>query len=205
MKPAQVGKVALLTTRHPERDTERERIVFGVYKIEDVSRGNSGEIWIEGIVDHAIRLSESAAFALPYWRFKRKEEGARPAWGSGLFRYLSDQEVTNFLHALSPHLRSAQDRTVFEDLLECCGNLEPELAAEEPNGEVPASALKHKYGPGGEGERHRALKQFIADHPVKVSRFRGRFISTVYVGLGCHTPSVGGEQDFRPLNVNGHR
>ena len=40
---------------------------------------------------------------------------------------------------------------------------------------------------------------------VKVSRFRGRFISAVYVGLGCNTPSVGGEQDFRPLNVNGHR
>ena len=40
---------------------------------------------------------------------------------------------------------------------------------------------------------------------VKVSRLRGRFISAVYVGLGCHTPSVVGEQDFLPLNVNGHR
>ena len=36
MKHAQVGKVVLLTTRHPDRDTEEERIVFGVYKIEDV-------------------------------------------------------------------------------------------------------------------------------------------------------------------------
>ena len=34
---------------------------------------------------------------------------------------------------------------------------------------------------------------------------RGRFISAVYVGLGCNTPSVVGEQDFHPLNVNGHR
>ena len=40
---------------------------------------------------------------------------------------------------------------------------------------------------------------------MKVSRLRGRFISAVYVGLGCNTPSVGGEQDFLPLNVNGHR
>ena len=40
---------------------------------------------------------------------------------------------------------------------------------------------------------------------MKVSRFRGRFISAVYVGLGCNTPSVVGEQDFLPLNVNGHR
>ena len=40
---------------------------------------------------------------------------------------------------------------------------------------------------------------------LKVSRFRGRFISAVYVGIGCNTPSVVGEQDFLPLNVNGHR
>ena len=40
---------------------------------------------------------------------------------------------------------------------------------------------------------------------MKVSRLRGRFISAVYVGLDCNTPSVVGEQDFHPLNVNGHR
>lgn len=174
MKYAQVGKVAILTTRHPDRDTERERIVFGVYKIEDVNAGDSGEIWIKGSTEYAIRLSESAAFALPYWRYKRLKEGTPPTWGSGLFRYLSDQEVTNFLHALSPHLRSAQDRTVLEDLMECCGSLEPEPAAAETNGEVLKSALKHKYGPGGEGERHRVLKQFIADHPERLGLGRGR-------------------------------
>ena len=40
---------------------------------------------------------------------------------------------------------------------------------------------------------------------LKVSRFRGRFISAVYVGLGFNTASVGEEQDFRLPNVNGHR
>ena len=86
MKHAQVGKVALLSTRHPKRDSERKRIVFGVYKIEDVNQGNSGEIWIKGSTDHAIRLSESAAVALPYWKFKRMKAGVAAAWGSGLFR-----------------------------------------------------------------------------------------------------------------------
>lgn len=33
------------------------------------------------------------------------------------------------------------------------------------NTRAAEAALKQKYGPGGEGERHRALKQFIADHP----------------------------------------
>ena len=47
----------------------------------------------------------------------------------------------------------------------------------------------------------RVWKVEYYDRKVKVSRLRGRFISAVYVGLGCHTPSVVGEQDFLPLNV----
>lgn len=173
MKHAQVGKVALLTTRHPERDTEAERIVFGVYRIERVSPDGRGMVWVEGSADHAIRVSESAAFALPYWRFKRRRKGTSVAWGTGLFRYLSDQEVTDFLHALRPLLRSAQDRTVLEELLKCSGNLEPERDPEEENGEVPESVIRQKYGPGGEGERHRVLKQFVADHPERLGLGRG--------------------------------
>ncbi len=40
---------------------------------------------------------------------------------------------------------------------------------------------------------------------MRVSRFRGRFVSAVYVGPVCNTPSVRGEQDFRLSNVTGHR
>ena len=40
---------------------------------------------------------------------------------------------------------------------------------------------------------------------LRVSRFRRRFIGTVYVGPVCNTPSVDGEQDFLLPNVNGHR
>ena len=40
---------------------------------------------------------------------------------------------------------------------------------------------------------------------MRVSRFRGRFVSAGYVGPVCNTPSVRGEQDFRLSNINGHR
>lgn len=170
---AQEEKVVLLTTRHPERDSEPERIVFGVYKIVGISAEANGEIFLQGSADSAIRLSETAAFALPYWRFKTHPNGG-PAWGTGLFRYISDQEVTNFIHAMYPHLRSARDRTVLEALLECCGNLAPEPVAEEVNGEATKSALKEKYGPGGEGEPHRVLKQLIADQPERLGLGRGK-------------------------------
>ncbi|MCY4555247.1 MAG: hypothetical protein OXF79_02420 [Chloroflexi bacterium] len=174
MYHAQVGKVALLTTRHPERDTEQARIVFGVYKIERVGEDDNGDIWVEGSADHAIRLSESAAFALPYWRFKTSEDGQAPAWKTGLFRYLSDQEVSNFLHALRPLLKSSRDRTVLEELLECCGNLPAEIDDEDPDGDIAGEELKGKYGPGGEGERHRRLKEFVGQHPDVLNLGTGR-------------------------------
>lgn len=176
IKHAQVGKIALLTTRHPERDTERGRIVFGVYRIERVSRDSCGQIWLEGNANHAIRLSEADSRALPYWRFKKLAPDRKPDWRTGLFRYISDQEVANFLHALYRRLRSAEDRTVLEELMGCTGNLDPELVPDEANGEVPESDLKLKYGPGGEGKRHRVLKQFIADNPECLGLGRGKAV-----------------------------
>ena len=174
MHHAEVGKVALLTTRHPEHDTEAERIVFGVYRIEQVAHDKKGRVWVEGNANHAIRLSESAAFALRYWDFRKLAPKKNPDWRTGLFRYVSDQEVTNFLHALYPHLQSAEDRTVHEELLACCGNLNPEGVGENSNRKAAEAALRQKYGPGGEGERHRALKQFIADHPERLGLGRGK-------------------------------
>ena len=174
MRDTQEGKVALLTTRHPDHDSEEKRIVFGVFRIESVIEDDNGESSVFGSPVQAIRLSEEAALAVPFWRFKSLPASGKPDWRTGLFRYILDQEVANFLHALYPHLQSAQDRTVSEELLACCGNLDPEPGREEESGEVPESALKHKYGPGGEGEPHRALKQFIADHPERLGLGPGK-------------------------------
>ena len=174
MRDAQVGKVALLTTRHPVRDSEAKRIVFGVFRIESVIEEDNGEISVVGNPAQAIRLSEVAALAVPFWRFKHLPSSGTPDWRSGLFRYISDQEVANFLHALYPHLQSAQDRTALEDLLACCGKLDPEPVPEGEGGEALESALKHKYGPGGEGEPHRVLKQFIADYPERLGLGPGK-------------------------------
>ena len=166
MKDAHPGKVALLTTRHPQHDTEGERIVFAVYKILDVTHQEDGSMWLEGDVAHSIRLSESAAFALPYWSFKNFPTSGKPDWGSGLFRYVSDQEVANFLHSLEPLLQNAEDRLVLDNLLDCCGNLEPTVdvvhITDSGNLEIDT---RLKYGPGGEGERHRRLKEYVAQNP----------------------------------------
>ena len=166
MRHAQVGKVALLTTRLPDYDAEDKRIVFGVCRISDMEQGVEGTsvVWEP---EDAIRLPKIAALALPYWKFKEFSQ-ARPRWDTGLFRYVSDQEVTNFLHALFSRLQSPGDRAVLERLLECCGNLPPEDIPEDLDRKIKKSDLGQKYGPGGEGERHRKLKKYIRKHPEKL-------------------------------------
>ncbi len=169
MKLAREGRVALLTTRHPEHDRENQRIVFGVFEIVERSEDDNGEIWLRGEPGSAIRVPESAALALPYWRFKAYPGSGKADWGSGLFRSVSDQEVSNFLHALAPFLQNAQDRMTLESLLACCGNLTPDIGGANPDVEIPDADLKTKYGPGGEGEPHRRLKEFIAENPDRLN------------------------------------
>lgn len=166
MNDARAGKVALLTTRHPQHDTEGERIVFAVYKILDVRHREDGLLWLESDADNSIRLSESAAFALPYWSFISFPASGKPDWRTGLFRYVSDQEVANFLHALEPLLQNAEDRLILDSLLDCCGNLEPTGDVTDcTNRGISETDIRVKYGPGGEGDRHRRLKEFIAHNP----------------------------------------
>ena len=168
MTLAEKGKVALLTTRHPDYDSERQRIVFGAFKIVELSEDDDGAIWLEGEPESAIRLPEAAALALPYWRFKAYPRSGVPDWRMGLFRSVSDQEVSNFLHALHPFLQSAQDRMAVEHLLKCCRDLSRDMAKENSDVEIPGAESKTKYGPGGEGEPHRRLKKFIADNPDRL-------------------------------------
>ena len=111
-----------------------------------------------------VRLPESAALALPYWRFKAYPGSGKADWRMGLFYSVSDQEVSNFMHALAQFLQNAQDRMALEGLLVCCRNLTPDIGGANPDVELPDADLKTKHGPGGEGEPHRRLKEFIADN-----------------------------------------
>ena len=176
MLHAQAGRVALLTTRLPNYDEENERIVFGVFKISEIKTNDEGT-WVIGEPEHAIRLPKDVALILRYWKFKKLKAGD-PVWGSGLFRYISDQEVTNFLNALFPRLGSRRDRAVLEHLLECCGSLPPENTPEDLNREITKADLGKKYGPGGEGERHRSLKEYVAGHPDVLGLGKAEEVST---------------------------
>ena len=171
---ARKGKVALLTTRHPDHDSERQRIVFGAFKIVEIAKDDGGIMLIKGKPASAILLPEAAMRSLPFWRFKTYPRNGKPTWGSRLFRYLSDQEVANFLHALRPSLHQSNDRKKLEQLLKCCIEMQRDSAQENADVEVTSANSRPKFGSGGEGERHRELKEFIGDNPDRLGLGPGK-------------------------------
>lgn len=159
MRGAREGKVALLTTRLPTADREDQRVVFGLYKIAEIREDEQQGIAVVGDPEWAVRLPREAAPR--YWRFK----AGSPDWRTGLFRFVSDQEVCDLLHATKPLLRSPRDRLVVEHLLNVCGSLPSTSRLNVFQPEIQEVELRLKYGPGGEGDRHRRLKEYLHKHP----------------------------------------
>ena len=83
----------------------------------------------------------------------------------GLFWYMADPEACDLLHAVILRLRSPRERNVIEHLIECCGGSAPRRRLPVLDVADERHELGMKYGPGGEGELHRRLKECVHAHP----------------------------------------
>ncbi len=154
------GRIVLLTTRLPDEDSEAQRIVFGVTRIDGLEPNDDGGTDVTTSRDLRVLVPSDIARRLPYWRFK---EGA-PDWRTGLFRYLSDEEIGNYLRALFVHVHDAERRKIAV-LLESVGERPPAVTEPLFEKELARIPLARKYGPGGEGPEHRKLKKYIVANP----------------------------------------
>jgi hypothetical protein len=86
----QPGKLAFFTSRNQDM-IEAERIIIGCYEIA----GAEFDTDFEGIVAAPQKGTEirinNFQYAPRFWDFHR--QNGPPRWGTGLFRYLSDQEA----------------------------------------------------------------------------------------------------------------
>ncbi|MFE8599806.1 hypothetical protein [Archangium violaceum] len=165
-KPRNVerGDLALLTTRRPDSD-ESSRLIIGVMRIQGLEE-HGDSYWLMGDPRNSLRVPEDAL--LPYWRFRKGIQ----IWGTHLYRYVEDEEVTTYLSELLPMLKRPADRSVAERLLGLAkeaGRLQlpppVEIELEDPDEPQVAGELTRKYGSGGESEAHRKLKRFIFENP----------------------------------------
>jgi hypothetical protein len=158
------GKFAILTTRFPG-EPESERHIIGLFQIAQVENQN---IVIAGSQGR-IRLPLEEAKHLFFWAYC-SNRAKKPDWRTGLFRYLADGQVHRILEDVASSVRDEGTRNQVEHLISgvFAGKPAPPAAGCLPERSAAHQALvakARKYGPGGEGEAHKALKKWISEHP----------------------------------------
>jgi hypothetical protein len=102
------GKVAVLTTRFPGEDEGARRII-GAMLIKDIAEDKQwGSMMVVGDPQCSFRAPEDPPFL--YWDFKT---GSR-RWHEHLYRYISDEEVANYLRAFRSKVMDLRVRAIVD-------------------------------------------------------------------------------------------
>lgn len=167
----EAGGICILTTRFPG-DKEEDRKIIGLYRIKEVKKGEKEETIFVGDKNYGIRLPLDEAKELYFWDYY-SIRSQKPAWRTGLFRYLNDGQVKSILLDLEKTVKSIEHREIIENLLQdfskitaIRNGLRKHSVTKETR--EKRIALKRKYGPGGEGDNHKRLKDFVAKNPCKI-------------------------------------
>lgn len=161
---AEVGKLAILTTRFPG-EPESERRIVGLFQIERIE----GNHTVFAATRGRIRLPLEEARELFYWAYVDNTSN-KPDWRTGLFRYLEDGQVHRILADILSTVRDQRTKAEIAYLIQkLYGDKPAPLAAgclpEKSKFRFDAVVQLRKYGRGGEGKEHKALKEWIAKHP----------------------------------------
>jgi len=109
---AKVGKIALLTTLEPDK-SETERKIIGFMKINNITEGQEKETVIYGDPRNSVEIDSS--INIKFWEYyKNPNAPDRHAWGNGLFRYIDDGTIMNFLRDLK---KIYEDRNLSKDAI----------------------------------------------------------------------------------------
>jgi len=183
-------QIAVLTTRFPG-DDEIDRKIIGLFLIGFVKKASGDSTKLIAAPKYRIRLPLEEAKNLYFWDYYKTKGGAR--WGTGLFRYMTDQEVAAILNDLALTLRESRCKTLVGELLQ-----RPEFARHKnckaqgarhkiKDNRAKQIAVIRKYGSGGEGKDHKELKEWVAHNPkfLKLSNITQTHIEYVFPSGDC--------------------
>lgn len=167
IKKAERDSIAILTTIFPG-DKEQDRRVIGFFYVDNVETEEQEPTKIWANPELSIRLPLEEAKELFFWDYYNTKGGAK--WGTGLFRYLSDDQVKRILLDLNETIRNEDQKDVISRVLKK-GFRHVKPASVPGARNLPLEARKkrvytsRKYGSGGEGACHKQLKEWIAKNP----------------------------------------
>lgn len=102
IRKVQNNSLAVLTTRTPS-SKEFERIIFGVFLVDQIDEGDDIEESCVGTKSKfKLKLSEEEAHKMLFWKYHaNKSKPEKAQWSSGLHRYLSDNEAALILRDIA--------------------------------------------------------------------------------------------------------
>lgn len=162
---AEVNKIAILTTLFPG-DKEKDRKIIGLFKIGEVEHTDQTYVYADN--RHRVRLPLEEAKELNFWDYY-SVSGEKPIWGTHLFRYLKDESVALILTDLKDTVRDEKTRIVVHNLLEAnFSDIDVPRTTRHRKSRTSTVFALRKYGRGGEGQKHKQLKEWIAQHPEQI-------------------------------------
>ena len=102
IRNAEIGSLAVLTLVTPN-DEESNRRIFALFIIDEYFEGGIGDDGedCEGFVacttKYKLNFTKKETNDLRFWNFYSNENTSQCRWGSGLFRYLSDEQSAQIL------------------------------------------------------------------------------------------------------------
>jgi hypothetical protein len=174
-----IGKIAIITTLFPN-DKEKDRKIVGIFKIGNIE--NDTETMICADEYFRIKLPEEEAKELYFWDYYKSENSDDFKLGQGLFKYITDMQVTQILKDISETIKNEKEKIKIMQLLDKVKKTSGIKEIPRPNGlrttgvtRTLQIARTRKYGNGGEGAAHKALKKWIAENPsfLELSKITG--------------------------------
>lgn len=110
--------LVVLTTVFPGHEG-RERKIFAVYLAGEIFEGDNEECGF--IVAHSkyrLEMTQQQAEQLNFWEFHRNERSGKPFWGTGVFRYLYDDECARILRRIVSIKHGTREENLAQELFQ---------------------------------------------------------------------------------------
>lgn len=118
IKNAYKNSLAVLTTRVPGTK-EKDRFIFAVFIIDDFFEGDEDKTGnVQAHPRYRMQFTLEEGKKLPFWKYHaNKNQPPKPLWGTGLFRYIAEDEGVQILRDAVEIKKGSKDEQLAKDFL----------------------------------------------------------------------------------------
>lgn len=119
LKQVQANSLAVLTTREPNTP-ESQRFIFAIFLVDESYEGDDQEEgYVTTLSDWKIELTPAEAHKILFWNYYANDNSPEtPHWGTGLFRYISDDQAIQILRDIIAVKKKQSDKDFAQQFLD---------------------------------------------------------------------------------------